>query len=165
MLESLQFFKLRKQIETYIKKNSLELINKENLKSSEKNKIYNLVEVIKEYLSGIKINLYAKIQDLNLLLDINKKFNSEFSKKMIKWLLNNVPYGQTTSYYEIGKNINSKAYRAIGNILKKNPYPLFIPCHRVLRKNGQIGGFMGKKQGEWQVDLKKKLLQIEGYQI
>lgn len=164
-MNSLQFFKLKKQIETYIKKNSLKLINEKEIASSQKNQIYTLVELIKDYLSGIEVNLYKKTQNMSFILDLDEKFNSEFSKKVIKWLLNNVPYGQITSYSEIGKNIDSKAYRAIGNIVKKNPYPLLIPCHRVIRKNGQLGGFIGKNQESWQVDLKRRLLQIEGYQI
>jgi methylated-DNA-[protein]-cysteine S-methyltransferase len=165
LIESIQFFKLKKQIEKYIEENSLNLMNEINLDSSQKTKINSLVEEIKEYLSGAKVNLYIKTRELNLILDKSKKFNSKFSKQVINWLLDNVPYGQTTTYSEIGKNINSQAYRAIGNILKKNPYPLLIPCHRVIRKNGKLGGFMGKKQEGWQVDLKRRLLQIEGHQI
>ena len=45
------------------------------------------------------------------------------------------------TYKEIGQNINSKAYRAIGNALNKNPIPIIIPCHRVIGSNKTLTGF------------------------
>lgn len=47
--------------------------------------------------------------------------------------------------------------------MRKNPLPLIIPCHRVLRKNGEIGGYMGKMDEEWQHKLKMDLLKMEGF--
>ncbi len=81
---------------------------------------------------------------------------------MIKYLIENVNYGEITTYSDIGRNIGSKAYRAIGNVMKNNPLPLIIPCHRVIKKNGDLGGFMGKRDKEWQTNLKLNLLKIEG---
>ncbi|KKN24283.1 hypothetical protein LCGC14_0896510 [marine sediment metagenome] len=71
--------------------------------------------------------------------------------------------GEITTYSEIGNKIGSKAFRAIGNVLRGNPLPLIIPCHRVIKKNGGIGGFMGKSEQGWRQNLKKKLLEIEGF--
>ena len=81
---------------------------------------------------------------------------------MIKYLIENVNYGEITTYSDIGRNIGSKAYRAIGNVMKNNPLPLIIPCHRVIKKNGDLGGFMGKMDKVWQTNLKLNLLKIEG---
>ncbi len=50
-------------------------------------------------------------------------------------------------------------------VFKSNPIPLVVPCHRVLRKNGEIGGFMGRSDKTWETNLKKQLLKLEGYQI
>jgi methylated-DNA-[protein]-cysteine S-methyltransferase len=70
----------------------------------------------------------------------------------------NIPYSQTMSYSKIAQKIYCpKAARAVGNALAKNPLPLIIPCHRVIRSDGSCGNFSaagGKK-------LKQKLLKLE----
>jgi O-6-methylguanine DNA methyltransferase len=161
----LQFFKNEQQIQSYIKKKSFKLIDEIDLNESERETLQKVLNLIKNYFSGTKLNLYKELQALNIKLDIKDKFNTPFSNKVISWLIKNVKYGETTSYYEIGENVNSKAYRAIGNILKRNPLPLIIPCHRVLKKNGKIGGFMGQSGKNWSVELKRQLLTIEGIEI
>lgn len=53
-----------------------------------------------------------------------------------------IPRGKVLTYKEIAKLANSpKAYRAVGNILNKNPDIKTIPCHRVIRSDGQVGGY------------------------
>jgi len=67
-----------------------------------------------------------------------------------------IPYGETTSYSQIAKNIGRpNAYRAVGNACGANHIPLIIPCHRVIASNG-LGGFSGG------LALKRKLMEIEG---
>lgn len=56
-------------------------------------------------------------------------------------LCKKVPKGRITTYKEIAKALNCKAYRAVGNALNKNPTPIIVPCHRVVKSNGEIGGF------------------------
>lgn len=80
---------------------------------------------------------------------------SVFSQKVWREV-KKIPYGEVRSYKWIGKKLNTRGYRAIGRILSLNPFPLLIPCHRVVKKNGSLGGF---SQGE---EIKKKLLEIEG---
>ncbi|MBN1215947.1 MAG: MGMT family protein [Candidatus Lokiarchaeota archaeon] len=130
-----------------------------------KNIIVKLSDILKRYLVGVKIDLYQEIKKINLELPIYEKCKSNFSRSVIDWILNNINYGQISSYSEIGKKLNSKAYRVIGSILKKNSYPLIIPCHRIIKNNGTIGGFMGKSNDSWQRNLKKSLLRIEGIDI
>jgi methylated-DNA-[protein]-cysteine S-methyltransferase len=53
-----------------------------------------------------------------------------------------IPKGETQSYKWVAEKIgHPHAYRAVGNALNKNPYPGIIPCHRVIRSDGEIGGF------------------------
>jgi methylated-DNA-[protein]-cysteine S-methyltransferase len=67
-----------------------------------------------------------------------------------------IPKGKTLTYKEVAEmSGNIKAYRAVGNILNKNHDPQ-IPCHRVIRSDGKIGGY---NQGS---EKKKKLLKKEG---
>ena len=59
---------------------------------------------------------------------------TDFQKKVWKEI-EKIPYGKTITYKDIGENINSKAYQAIGSACGKNPILFRIPCHRVLGKN------------------------------
>jgi methylated-DNA-[protein]-cysteine S-methyltransferase len=68
-----------------------------------------------------------------------------------------VPFGHTRSYGWIAKRLGSpRAYRAVGNALGKNPVPIVIPCHRIVRSNGALGGFGAG------IAWKKRLLVHEG---
>lgn len=70
--------------------------------------------------------------------------------------LQNIPYGQTTSYKEIAQKINKpKAYRAVGMANNKNPLPIIISCHRVIGSNGKLIGYAGG------LKLKNYLLELE----
>lgn len=68
-----------------------------------------------------------------------------------------IPFGQTRSYKDIARQIlNPRAIRAIGGANGKNPLPIIIPCHRVIRENGELGGYTGG------LAKKKRLLKLEG---
>ena len=57
-----------------------------------------------------------------------------------------IPMGQTMSYKEVAQKIGRpQASRAVGQALKKNPFAPVIPCHRVVRSDGSLGGYQGKK--------------------
>ncbi|RLC25075.1 MAG: hypothetical protein DRH21_04530 [Deltaproteobacteria bacterium] len=67
-----------------------------------------------------------------------------------------IPYGKLSSYKEIAEVINRpNAYRFVGTTLAKNPFPILIPCHRVIRSNNTIGQFAGGK------NLKIKMIELE----
>lgn len=69
-----------------------------------------------------------------------------FEKKVYK-AVTRIPRGKVKSYKQIAEEIGSPcAYRAVGNALNKNPYIGQVPCHRVIRSNGTIGGFSRGKQ-------------------
>jgi methylated-DNA-[protein]-cysteine S-methyltransferase len=69
-----------------------------------------------------------------------------------------ITYGRTTSYGQLAAKASfPKAARAVGSVLARNPLPLIIPCHRVVRSDGKIGGF----SAEGGIPLKKKMLQLE----
>lgn len=68
-----------------------------------------------------------------------------------------VPYGNTRSYREIARGAGSAAaVRAAGTALATNPLPIIVPCHRVLRSDGGLGGYRGG------LDAKRRLLTLEG---
>lgn len=71
--------------------------------------------------------------------------------------LQNIPYGTTASYKDIAEAIGRpKACRAVGLANNRNPIAIFIPCHRVIGKNGSLTGYAGG------LPMKEKLLKLEG---
>lgn len=79
--------------------------------------------------------------------------------QMVVWkALKEIPYGETCSYLDIARNIGKeKACRAVGRANHHNPLPIFIPCHRVVGKDGSLTGYAGG------LDMKRHLLQLEGH--
>lgn len=90
-----------------------------------------------------------------------KSTGTTFQTKVWQQLLM-VPYGQTVYYREVARQINiPKSYRAVANALGKNPLPVIVPCHRVIKSDGTIGGFSGgKKRKEILLYLEKKFAEI-----
>jgi len=71
--------------------------------------------------------------------------------------LQEIPVGKTSTYAEIARKIgHPKAVRAVGTAIGANPVAYLIPCHRVLRTDGGLGGF------RWGLEIKKKMLRAEG---
>lgn len=85
-----------------------------------------------------------------------KKFYDLVYEKLKK-----VPKGKVISYKELARALNSKAYRAVGTAMRLNPYAPKVPCHRVVKSNGELGNF----SGEGGVKAKIKLLQKEGIKV
>ena len=80
---------------------------------------------------------------------------TDFQKSVWQELIN-IPYGETRTYKEIAQKINNpKALRAVGTAIGKNPFFIIIPCHRVIRSDGKMGGFA------YGLDVKEKLLDLE----
>ena len=80
---------------------------------------------------------------------------TDFEWKVLKATLK-IPLGKTRTYQWLARKIgHPKAVRAVGNALKKNPFPLIIPCHRVVKSNGKIGSYAGGRK------MKINLLELE----
>ncbi len=73
-----------------------------------------------------------------------------------------IPYGTVKTYSEVAKKIGKPySYRAVANAIGKNPFPPLIPCHRVIRSDGSLGGYSGKGGSR----TKKMLLKKEGIKL
>lgn len=104
-----------------------------------------LEKQLKEYFKGIRREF-----DLKLVMN-----GTPYQKKVWKELLN-VSYGETISYGELARRIgNPNGARSIGMAVHLNPIGIIIPCHRVIRSSGEIGGYASG------VDRKKWLLHHE----
>ena len=83
---------------------------------------------------------------------------TKFQLKVWKYL-KKIPKGQIRTYSDVAKAINKpKSVRAVANAIGKNPYAPKIPCHRVIRSDGSLGGYSGKGG----INTKRKLLKSEG---
>ena len=79
-------------------------------------------------------------------------------------LLRKVPEGRVTTYKEIARGLGTKAYRGVGQAMKRNPYAPEVPWHRVVASSGRMGGFQGKTSGS-SIVKKIKMLKAEGVEI
>ncbi len=94
----------------------------------------------------------GKLININLL-----KQGSDFRHRV--WAeLCKIPFGETMTYSALAGKINSSA-RAVGNACRDNPYPVIIPCHRVVSVSG-MGGYCGQTEGDFMA-IKYKLLDYE----
>ena len=98
--------------------------------------------------------------DLDILeLDIDESscttIKTSFERDVIVEV-SKIPHGSVKTYKEIARSINSQAYRAVGTAISKNPFPILVPCHRVVRSDGKVGGFRGGTQ------MKVEILENEG---
>lgn len=120
----------------------------------------NLIEPKTEILKETKKQLdeYFNGERKNFSIPFEIK-TTEFMSKVYRALIQ-IPYGTTVTYKDIAKTVgNEKAVRAVGMANHKNKIPIIIPCHRVIGKNGKLVGFAGG------IDLKQKLLELEGIKI
>ena len=87
---------------------------------------------------------------------LDMKVCGEFQRRVLSQVMR-IPRGRVSTYGRLAeRSMASKGARAVGNVLAMNPYPLIIPCHRVIRADGSLGGFGGG------LKMKKDLLLMEG---
>ena len=88
---------------------------------------------------------------------MQKLVGTPFQLKVWNYLMK-IPKGKILTYKEVARAIGKpKSYRAVANAVGKNPFPPNIPCHRVVRSDGRIGGYSGKGG----IDQKIRLLRSE----
>jgi methylated-DNA-[protein]-cysteine S-methyltransferase len=103
-----------------------------------------------------ELDLYfeGKLTDFDLPLDW--QLSKDFRRKVLRAIAR-IPYGQTRSYTQMATSAgNERAVRAAGTACGSNPIPLVVPCHRVLRTGGALGGYGGG------LPMKEGLLRLEG---
>jgi methylated-DNA-[protein]-cysteine S-methyltransferase len=103
-----------------------------------------------------ELDLYfeGKLHDFDLPLDW--QLSEGFRRRVLRSIAR-IPYGKTATYSEMAKRAGSeRAVRAAGSACGANPIPIVVPCHRVLRVGGALGGYGGG------VEMKEGLLKLEG---
>ncbi len=104
-------------------------------------------ESLTDYFKGNLIPIPWEWMDMGDLTELQKSVLVTLTK---------IPYGQIRTYKDIAEAIGSpRACRFVGTTLANNPFPILIPCHRVILSNGSVGQFGGG------TDLKRKMIELE----
>ncbi len=112
-------------------------------------------KLVQKWRDPLEIYFQGKPVVFNIPLDIRE--GTVFQKKVWE-VLGTIPYGETRPYgWVAGRTGNVRASRAVGRANAANPIPILIPCHRVVRSDGLLGGFSSG------VNVKKALLRLEGF--
>ena len=113
-----------------------------------KNEKANIIaETIINYFEGNNIVIHRQYLDLSNFTKLQQK---------VYYQTLEIPYGEVRLYAQISQLIGKpKAYRFVGSCMAINPYPVFIPCHRVIRSDGLIGQYSGGNL------LKQKMIELE----
>jgi len=109
-------------------------------------------------LAGQGLRGAGRRHDFDVKVDLSL-IKTPFSKRLLEATAR-IPFGETRTYRDMAAAAgNAAAVRAAGNALGHNPIPIVVPCHRVLRTGGNIGGYTGG------LDRKVKLLATEGIEL
>lgn len=108
--------------------------------------------MLRSYLDGIPVDFTSVELDLTGY--------TRFQTTVLE-IARNIPYGASMSYSGLARQAGFPgAVRAVASVMRKNRFPLIIPCHRVVRKNGATGAYCGDATGE-DARLKRTLLLLE----
>ncbi len=109
-----------------------------------------LVGEIKDCLCGREVEFHCKLDFSGI---------SRFQKEVYE-VVRSIPRGQTRSYSWVARALGRpNSARVVGQSLARNPFPIVVPCHRVISSDGSLGGYSGG------VELKKRLLELERPQV
>ncbi|RLP67746.1 methylated-DNA--[protein]-cysteine S-methyltransferase [Mycetocola reblochoni] len=88
-------------------------------------------------------------------LGLDRRLSTGF-RRTVQVALPELPYGTTVSYGRLAATVgNPRAVRAVGTACATNPLPIVVPCHRVIRSDGRLGGYVGGEQA------KSRLIELE----
>jgi methylated-DNA-[protein]-cysteine S-methyltransferase len=103
-----------------------------------------------------ELDLYFEGRLRNFDLPLDWRLSKDFRRRALRSVAR-IPYGETRTYTQVARGAgNARAVRAAGTACGSNPIPIVVPCHRVLRVGGGLGGYGGG------LPMKEGLLELEG---
>lgn len=104
----------------------------------------------------IKEQFYEYFKGMRMDFEVPFLLSGSGFSKGVLLTLQKIPYGETRTYRWLAERVGSpRSARAVGQVLKRNPLPILLPCHRVIQSNGKLGGFL------LGVEVKRRLLEFE----
>jgi O-6-methylguanine DNA methyltransferase len=114
--------------------------------------------VIRRFAKALSLPGYKGLS-ANILDDCDWSAVTPFRQRVLKTLFTQVAFGDRATYTDLALLTESpRAIRAVASTMRHNPFPVLIPCHRVVAQNG-LGGFMGNVEGA--IERKKAMLKLE----
>lgn len=111
-------------------------------------KFINLINLFNAYFSGETLSINYPLETNHI---------SKFDRLVLE-VIKEIPFGHTVSYKWVAKRLET-CPRAVGQSLKRNPFPIIIPCHRIIRSDGQLGGYsLGIEAKKWLIEHEKSIL-------
>ncbi|MGE9515952.1 MAG: methylated-DNA--[protein]-cysteine S-methyltransferase [Solitalea-like symbiont of Tyrophagus putrescentiae] len=112
--------------------------------------------ILEECIRQLDMYFAGKLKCFSLNLDIN---GTTFQEKVWEALLQ-IPFGSTSTYAEIARNINiDKAHRAVGLANNKNQFHIIVPCHRVISSSGRLSGYAaGTTKKQWLINHEQNII-------
>ncbi len=107
-----------------------------------------------EYPSIVKDVILGRLDNADVLGELSFEGVTPFERRVYEWLTKNVKRGSVITYGELAEKLGTSP-RAVGGAMKRNPYPIIVPCHRVVGRDG-IGYYTPR------LDEKIFLLEVEG---
>lgn len=105
-----------------------------------------LVDKLRRYFDGETVTFDERL---------DPTIGTEFQQRV--WAITRaIPRGQTRSYGQVARQASSCAARAVGQAMARNPWPVIVPCHRVVGSDGSLTGFGGG------LEMKRRMLEMEG---
>ncbi|MDG5814498.1 methylated-DNA--[protein]-cysteine S-methyltransferase [Chitinispirillales bacterium ANBcel5] len=133
-----------------------EAVTSESVVFKDEERVWEYCEVFRLFLSG---NI-KQFPDVPLELKHVTAF-----RRSVLLAARQIPWGKTVTYAQLAEKAGNKgAIRAAASALANNPFPLVIPCHRIIRSDGTLGGFL-KSKNDKSILLKEKLLEREGVDV
>jgi methylated-DNA-[protein]-cysteine S-methyltransferase len=122
-----------------------------------------LVKTVSDAYHGKKVKFNLNALELGSSSEA-EDFTSECSpvtsfERRVLLEVSKIPFGEVTTYKKISESLGTRGYRAVGTAIGKNPFPIIIPCHRVVKSDGCIGNYRGG------VRMKREILKNEGIEI
>ncbi|SCG86363.1 methylated-DNA--[protein]-cysteine S-methyltransferase [Methanobacterium congolense] len=110
---------------------------------------------VKFNLNALELGFSSEVEDsTSECLPVTSSFERRVLLEVSK-----IPFGEVTTYKKISESLGTRGYRAVGTAIGKNPFPIIIPCHRVVKSDGHIGNYRGG------VRMKREILKNEGIEI
>ena len=129
------------------------------------NKYIEIARDISRIYKGENVNFDLESLDLEVPKSKNIKsvVKTPFEREVLIQT-SKIPFGEVRTYKYIAEKLGSHAYRAVGTALGKNPFPIVIPCHRVVKSNMEIGDYRGGSEMKKEI-LKNEGVRINGYRV
>jgi methylated-DNA-[protein]-cysteine S-methyltransferase len=130
----------------------------QNIRFEVSSKYTDIAKKVCRVYNGENVKFHLDSLDLNVDKSKRSSIKTPFERDVLLEVAK-IPYGEVRTYKQIGEEIGTKGYRAVGTAVGKNPFPIIIPCHRVVKSDLRIGEYRGGSE------MKNEILKNEGIKI